>query len=84
MTISNSNSFDLFSYGSESVIWYFQFQMLISDFSDNPLKLKNNSCRHPQKLLIRDICLSFSKTMEISPFWCEWELISTKYSKEKE
>ena len=39
MTISNSNSFDLFSYGSESVFWYFQFQGLISDFSDNPLKL---------------------------------------------
>merc|ERR1712030_277322 len=40
MTIYNSNSFDLFSYGSESVFWYFQFQRLIADFSDNPLKLK--------------------------------------------
>ena len=53
MTISNSNSFDLFSYGSESVFWYFQFQELISDFSDNPLKLNKISCRGPQICSIR-------------------------------
>ena len=58
ITISICNSFDLFSYGLESVFWYFQFQWLISDFSDNPLKLHKISCRGPQ---IRDICLPFSK-----------------------
>ena len=45
MTISNSNYFDLFSYGSESVFCYFQCQWLISDFSDNPLKLNKISCK---------------------------------------
>ena len=59
------------------------FQQLISDFSDNPLKLNKSSCRRPQICSIRDICLPFSKTTEISPFWCEWELLSTRYSKEK-
>ena len=54
-TISNSNSFDLFSYGSESVFWYFQYQWLISDFSDNPLKLNKISCQGPQICSIRDI-----------------------------
>ena len=77
ITISNSNSFDLFSYGLESVFWYFQFQMLIviSYFSDNPLKLHKISCRDPQICSIRDICLPFSKKMEISPFWCELDVI---------
>ena len=83
ITIFDSNSFDLFSYGLESVFWYFQFQGLISDFADNPLKLQKISCRGPQTCSIRDICLPFSKTMEICPFWCEWELISTRYSNEK-
>merc|ERR1712030_247477 len=71
ITISNNNSFDLFSYGLESVLWYFQFQMLISDFSDNPLKLQKISCQGPQICSIRDICLSISKKMEICLFWCE-------------
>merc|ERR1712030_275542 len=66
MTISNSNSFDLFSYGSVSVFWYFQFQGLISEFSDNPVKLHKISCRGPQ---IGDICLPFSKRKESCPFW---------------
>ena len=83
MTISNSNSFDLFSYGSESVFWYFQFQGLISDFSDNPLKLNKISCRGTQICSNRDICLPFSKKGEICPFWGKWDYISTRYSKEK-
>ena len=41
-------SFDLFSYGLESVFWYFQFQELILDFSDNPLQLHKIPCRGPQ------------------------------------
>ena len=45
MTISNGNSFNLFSYGLESVFCYFQFQWLISGFPDNPLKLHITSCR---------------------------------------
>merc|ERR1712212_1409736 len=81
--ISISNSFDLFSYGLESVFWYFQLQRLISDISANPLKLHKISCRDPQISSIRDICLPFSKKMEISPFWCEWDLISKRYSYEK-
>ena len=83
MTISNSNSFDLFSYVSESVFWYFQFQWLISDFSDNPLKLNKISCRGTQICSNRDICLPFSKKSEICPFWGKWDYISTRYSKEK-
>merc|ERR1712030_209970 len=73
ITISYTNSFYLFSYGLESVFWYFQFQMLIgiSYFSDNPLKLQKISYRDPQISSIRDISLSFSKNMEICPFWCE-------------
>merc|ERR1712079_348017 len=80
ITISISNSFDLFSYGLESVFWYFQLQRLISDVSANPLKLHNISCRDPQICSIRDICLPFPKQMEISPFWCEWDLNSKRYS----
>ena len=66
MTISNSNSFDLFSYGSESVFWYFQFQRLISDFSDNPLKLHKIPAyylKNPLKLhKIPAYYLKFSQT----------------------
>merc|ERR1712030_91230 len=83
MTIFNSNSFDLFSYGSESVFWYFQFQKLISDLSENPLKLNKISCRGTQICSNRDICLPFSKKSEICPFWGKWDYISTRYSKEK-
>merc|ERR1712030_116684 len=57
ITISNINSFDLCSYGLESVFWYFQFQSLLSDFSDNPLKLHKISCQGSQICSIRDICL---------------------------
>merc|ERR1711923_360308 len=53
---------------------------LISDISANPLKLHKISCRNPQICSIRDICLLFSKKMEISPFRCEWDLISKRYS----
>merc|ERR1712030_157625 len=80
ITISDGNSFDLFSYGLESVLWYFQLQRLISDISANPLKLHKISCQDPQICSIRDICLPFSKKMEISPFWCELDLISKRYS----
>merc|ERR1712198_533736 len=80
ITISIGNSFDLFSYGLESVFWYFQLQWLISDISANPLKLHKISCRDPQICSIRDICLPFSKKMEISPFWCKLDLISKRYS----
>ena len=62
------------------MFWYFQLQRLISDISANPLKLHKISCRDPQICSIRDICLLFSKKMEISPFWCEWDLISKRYS----
>ena len=72
ITISNINYFDLFSYGLESVFWYFQLQRLISDISANPLKLHKISCRDPQICSIRDICLPFSKKMEIVRFGVNW------------
>ena len=30
-----------------------------------------------------NLCLSFSKKIEICPFWCEWDLISKRYQQEK-
>ena len=66
MTISNRNSFDLFSYGSESVFWYFQFQRLISNFSDNPLKLSKISCRGIQFFSNRHLSAIFQKNGNLS------------------
>ena len=68
ITISISNSFDLFSYGLESVFWYFQLQRLISDISANPLKRHKISCRDPQICSIRDICLPFKKKWKLVRF----------------
>ena len=75
------------------MFWYFQFQWLISDFSDNPLKLHKipayylttaqNSCLLPQIFSNRDICLPICKKSEICPFWGKWDYISTRYSKNK-
>ena len=69
MTISSSNSFDLFSYGSESVFWYFQFQGLISDFSDNPLNLHKFPCRGPQTTGQKAIFLENGRHISLIEFW---------------
>ena len=69
MTISSSNSFDLFSYGSESVFWYFQFQGLISDFSDNPLNLHKFPCRGPQINGQKATFLENGRHMSLIEFW---------------
>merc|ERR1711973_850393 len=68
ITISISNSFDLFAYGLESLFWYCQLQRLKSDISANPLKLHKISCRDPQICSIRDICLPFSKKWKLVRF----------------